>query len=71
MEFYYWNSMSVGSLTVQLIDYRHIPLAHPVFSSFRVTKLRTILQRKLTYSFYTSISTFNNLNISTVYMYNI
>jgi len=63
--------MSVGSLTLQLTDYRHTPLAHPVFSSFWLTKLRTLLQRKLTYSFCASTNTFNNFNISTIYMCNI
>jgi len=43
--------MSVSSLILQRTDYRHTPLGHPVFSSFWVTKLRTLLQRKLTYSF--------------------
>jgi hypothetical protein len=63
--------MFVSPLTLQLTDYCHTPLENPVFSSFMVTEVRAILKRKLTYIFYTLINTFNNINISTIYMYNI
>jgi len=54
--------MFVSPLTLQPTDYRHTPLETPVFSSFMVTEVRAILKRKLTYIFYTSINTFNNIN---------